>query len=388
MKSCHHRATGLVVAASLIAAGCGADAGGESSAASLGAESFAESGLIVVPADGDASPAPAGPESDTGAGPVVQDLGITVFIASDLDPSVAEVIGATLDVAREAWGLRWAMEYWVFGIDPGAAVSLIEEFCTLRYSYRQWDMDECLARETNDEEPHTLISYQQLGAEAHAIGQPMVSAGLNGLPELKMHSFASSAPWGLMEEFGVPADDDLKTVFHESWHAVQSEHLDAELPHHTREERMGPVWFVEGSAEYMGQYQRARARADGLLPDVTEGDFPFRFAEQMLWKLDVIDQELAGGCSGRRLTTLERYDDPCLFLGYQMGAWAIAYLESIAGQGVLLTEFHPNVQELGWLETFERTAGMTLEEFEDAFHDFIAGPTDDRIAILPDVGGA
>ncbi len=391
MKRRQHRATGLVVGAALIAVGCGADAGGESPAASLDAEGFSENGLIVVPADGDASPAPAGPDSDTGAGPVVpvvQDVGITVFVASDLDPSVAEAIGATLDVAREAWGLRWAMEYWVFGIDSGAAITLIEEFCALRDSYRQWAMHQCLARETNDEEPHTLLSYQQLGAESHAIGQPMGSAGLNGFPELKMHSFASSAPWGLMEEFGVPADDDFKTVFHEYWHAVQSEHLDADLPPHTREERMGPVWFVEGSAEYMGQYQRARARADGLLPDAPEGDFPFRFAEQMLWKLDVVDQELAGGCAGRRLTTLERYDDPCSFLGYEMGAWAIAYLESIAGQGVLLTEFHPNVQELGWQKTFERTAGMTLEEFEDAFHDFIAGPTDARMAVLPDVGGA
>jgi len=387
MKRHHQRALWSVVGAALIAVGCGADAGGESPAASgMGTAAVSES--TVAPADGDASPAPADPESDTGSGPVVQDVGITVFAASDLDPTVAEAIGATLDVAREAWGLRWALEYWVFGIDPDAAVTLIEEFCTLRDSYRQWDMDQCFAREANDQEPHTLLSYQQLGAEALAMGQPMGSAGLNGSPEWTMHRFASSAPWGLMEEFGLPGDEDLKTVFHEFWHAVQSQHLDADLPRDTRDERMGPVWFVEGSAEYMGQYQRARARADGLLPDVPDGDYPYRFVEQMRWKLDLVDQELAGGCAGRRLMTLVRYDDPCSFLGYEMGAWAIAYLESIAGQGVLLTEFHPNVQELGWQKTFERTAGMTLEEFEDAFHDFIAGPTDARMAVLPDVGGA
>jgi hypothetical protein len=369
----------LAVAVALVVAGCGTDAGSDATASS-DAPATAPSGAVAAPAEDD------GPDPSTG--PVVQDVGITVFTAADLDPSVAEAIGSTLDVARDAWGLRWAMEYWVFGTDADAAVALIDEFCTLRDTFEQWNAEECFAREANDREPHTMLSYQQLGAEAVSTGQPMGSAGLNGSPEWTLHRFASSAPWGLMDEFGVPADEDLKTVFHEYWHAVQSEHLDADLPFEVREELMGPVWFVEGSAEYMGQYQRARARADGLLPDVPAGDFPFVFAEQMRGKLGLIDQELAGDCAGRRLTTLERYEDPCSFLGYEMGSWAIAYLESITEQGVLLTGFHPNVQDLGWLAAFEATTGMTLDAFDAAFHDFIAGSTDARMAILPDVGGA
>lgn len=375
----------VVSAAMLLATGCSADPGADAGSDNGSYESAPPSSSETAPS------APSGSDSestDASTGPVVQDVGITVYTASDLDPAVTDAIAATLDVARDAWGLRWAMEYWVFGTDPDAAVALIEEFCTLRDTFAQWDADECFAREAGEDEPHTLLSYQQLGAEALASGQPMGSAGLNGSPEWTMHRFASSAPWGLMEEFGLPADEDLKTVFHEYWHAVQSEHLDADLPRETREELMGPVWFVEGSAEYMGQYQRARARADGLLPDVPAGEFPFIFSEQMQGKLGLVDQELAGSCAGRRLITIVGYDDPCSFLGYEMGAWAIAYLESITARGVLLDEFHPNVQELGWQATFEATAGMTLDEFDAAFHDFIVGSTDARMAILPDVGGA
>lgn len=235
----------------LLATGCSADPGADAGSDNGSYESAPPSSSETAPS------APSGSDSestDASTGPVVQDVGITVYTASDLDPAVTDAIAATLDVARDAWGLRWAMEYWVFGTDPGAAVALIEEFCTLRDTFAQWDADECFAREAGEDEPHTLLSYQQLGAEALASGQPMGSAGLNGSPEWTMHRFASSAPWGLMEEFGLPADEDLKTVFHEYWHAVQSEHLDADRPRETREELMGPVRFVEGSAEYMGQY--------------------------------------------------------------------------------------------------------------------------------------
>ncbi len=374
---------------SFVAAGCGAGVGQLAGSDSVGADT-ATAADVENPGPEDPSGGRVvedASEVDPSTGPVVQDVGITVYAAADLDPAIRTWIDETLHVARDAWGLRWALEYWVFGTDPDAAVALVEEFCTLRDTLRQWDADECFAREAGPDQ-HSMLSYQQLSADALARGEPMNTAGWNGSPEWTMHRFASSAPWGLVGEFGIPADDDLKTVFHEYWHAVQSQHLDADLPREMREELMGPVWFVEGSAEYMAQYQRARARAGGLLPDVPAGDYPFIFSEQMQGKLGIVDEELAGNCSGRRLITIERYDDPCSFLGYDMGAWAIAYLESITEPDVLLRKFHPRVQDLGWLAAFEATAGMTLEEFDAEFHDFIIGATDARMAILPDVGDA
>lgn len=311
-----------------------------------------------------------------------------VFVAADLDPSIAGIVRTTLQVARDAWGLRWNMEFWVLGTDPTSAVALVEQFCRRREALGQSPFDACVARESDVGRPHTLLSYQQVGSESLALERPTVNAALNGSPDQRMHWFGSSAPWGLMGRFDVPADDDLRMVFHEAWHAVQSEHLDVDLPGEVREALMGPVWFVEGSAEYMGQYQRARARADRLLPQVDDGDRPFRFADAMRWKLDRIDLALAGECAGYRLIAIVTYDDPCSFLGYEMGAWAIAYLGSITAPDVLLEEFHPRVQEFGWQDAFEVTAGMTLEEFDAAFHRFIAGSTDARMAILPDVGGA
>ena len=61
------------------------------------------------------------------------------------------------------------------------------------------------------------------------------------------------------------------------------------------------------------------------------------------------------------------YSDPCDYLGYDLGAWAIAYLTSLTSQDVLLEVFHPSVEELGFEEAFAQALGMTLEEFGTDF---------------------
>ncbi len=122
---------------------------------------------------------------------------------------------------------------------------------------------------------------------------------------------------------GIPGDEDLKTVLHEYWHAVQHSFIST-LDYEVRDHLMGPVWFVEGSAEYMAQYGHQKLALEERLPTVPEGDWPFTFESQMENKLFIVDDALSGECEGRDLVSIETYQDSCSYLGYELGAWAIA----------------------------------------------------------------
>ena len=304
-----------------------------------------------------------------------------VFIASDVDPSVGEAIQQTLDIAGDYWGRWWPVEYWVLGLEEQAGRDLVGQFCSRRDENSQWDYEDCMDREAGSEQ-YSMIEYQSVGAEAVATGNLRMDAGRNGSAEWGIHRFASSLPWGLAGLYGVPGEEELKTVLHEYWHAVQHSFIQT-LDWDQRDELMGPVWFVEGSAEYMAQFGVADLRSQGLLPDVPMGDWPFEFDGNMENNLRNIDSALSGECEGRELTSIIEYSDPCSGLGYDMGAWAIAYLLNIAGDDVLLDKFHPDLEINGWQDSFEQVAGMSLDQFNAEFMEFMDQSTGERMAILP-----
>ena len=365
----------------MLLAACSADTG--SNAAPTDAEE-------VVPGPSSA-PAPetstgdAAPEGTTSDEPTLRDFSIEVTIAEDLDASIAEAVRGTLEVAHEEWSLAWPVEYYVVGTDRDAAERLAEQYCTVRQDLGQ-------LHESQTFEDCVIHSPMLEFVEVAASGG--LRAGWGADPAWRTHIIFQSAPFGLLGESGDPGDADLQQVLHETWHAVQNQAIDPSRSIEDRNELMGPVWFAEGSAEYMGQYLRAIARSEGRLPDVPSGDAReggrfANFSDVMRNNLFAVDPQAVGECAERSLISIVSYEDPCFQSGaLALGPWAIAYLASLAGQNALLTDLHPRVEELGWQAAFEATAGMTLEEFDDAFTTFMAGSTEERMAILPDVGGA
>ena len=357
----------------LLVAGCGQPA-------EIGAVSPAIRDSKEMQSENPVEKAPSGEEAD--GVPLSQNPTINVYIATDLSPDVGEIVLATLEEASIEWGIYWPVEYWILGVDETAGLNLVSEFCSRREALGQWGFDECMLREAGPEQ-HSMIEYQQLGAEALAKGEPFGTAGWNGSPDWGIHRFASSQPWGLTGEMGIPGAEDLKTVLHEYWHAVQNSFIST-LDHDRRNELMGPVWFVEGSAEYMAQYGHNKLFSEGRLPKVSKGDWPFTFQSQMEGKLRGID-DASEECMRRDLVSITTYDDPCSYLGYELGAWAIAYLVNLTERDVLLEQLHPNVQDLGWQGAFENAAGRSLAEFNAGFMSFMEQPVEQRLEIL--IGG-
>lgn len=334
--------------------------------------------------DGDGSIRPDDNEPDSySSGLVVisQPLKVEVFVAEDVPETVSQGILESLNLATDMWGLYWPVEYWVMGLDPKAGEALVDEFCSRRDARGEWEYGDCMEREAGSEQ-HAMIEYQQLGAQAVAENMAFGTAGHNGGFDWGIHRFASTLPWGLAGRFGIPGAEDVKTVLHEYWHAVQHSFIST-LDYDKRDSAMGPVWFVEGSAEFMAQYGAAQLADQGRMPKVPKGDFPFSYETQMTNKLHNIENEFSNGCAGRNLSSIAEYSDPCSGLGYELGAWAIAHLLSDTGVDVLLEDFHPMVERVGWEETFEITFGRTVADLDEEIKRFWELPKSEKIALLP-----
>ena len=72
-------------------------------------------------------------------------------------------------------------------------------------------------------------------------------------------------------------------MFHEYFHAVQQAHIYTK-DYSKRDELAGPVWFVEGGAEFMAMYATARHWASGEMT-LSDPNHPPSFTEEMRWKM-------------------------------------------------------------------------------------------------------
>lgn len=225
--------------------------------------------------------------------------------------------------------------------------------------------------------------YYSVNEKTVATGEMRSAMGRNGAADWGIHWYASTLPWGLTDLFpGMNGESDVETVFHEYWHAVQASHIST-LDWDARHELMGPLWFLEGSAIFMAHFLAEKVRIDGRMPDVRR-DWPYTYESAMTDYLERTKRHMTGPCAERLLVSIIEYGDKCNPLGKDLGTWGIAYLVSKTSDDVLLTDFLPVVEELGFEKAFEQTFGLTLLEFNDEFMDFFMSSTEgEKLAMLP-----
>lgn len=97
-----------------------------------------------------------------------------------------------------------------------------------------------------------------------------------------------------------------------------------------------------------------------------------------------IERELSGASAGRTVTSIVHYSYECSGLGYGLGARGMAYLVSQTSPDVLLRDFHPIVESLGFDEAFAQTFGQSIDEFDAEFMEFFAKSSEsEKLAMLP-----
>lgn len=309
------------------------------------------------------------------------------FFANDVDESARKGMVEAMQVATEAWGNFGPLEYWVQGADAEAGKDLVHRFCERRVELKNQRLKQCLDREMRGD--HSLLSYQVLGAKALETQEPRGSAGRNGSAEWGLHRFASSMPWGMLEEprFGVSGDDEQKVIFHEYFHAVQHAQIHPEIKWEERDQLLGPVWFVEGGAEFMAMTFHAKAQANGSLRiwQNGSGDRTYKaYRKSMRRKFrDAVEAHRKYDCIPEM--TKVSYDSPCREFFYDGGSWAIALLVSRHGEKVLLDTFYPKLSEMSWNEAFEASFDQTPEAFYEDFEELLNSKVSEVLDILPEI---
>jgi hypothetical protein len=311
---------------------------------------------------------PASPTAADDGGPA-----IVFHFADDVGRGVRDGMRATFEAAARYWGDPGPMEFWVAGRDVDAARGLARRFCELRASSGQRELDDCLADEGRSGE---LVRW----AERARAGEVFFDAGWNGGFQWGLHLFSSSLPPGMAGSPDVRVEDDRTVLLHEYFHAVQQSHVST-LDWEERQGLMGPVWWVEGSADFMAQVACHELHEAGALPpDPRFVDQPWRSSDRMELALRAALAALAER-PGLRLSAVDY--GPDAQIAYGLGAWAVGLLCHRHGVDVLLERFYPALEEHGWEGAFVRAFGIGSDEFLREFDAFLELEPDQRRSILP-----
>ena len=306
-----------------------------------------------------------------------------VFCTTDMDDLVCERVTETLLVGIEEWGNYGPLEYWVLGADEADSMTLIGVNCDRRAARGQlgWDVhtsSDCVDGETRGD--YGMLTYQRTSADAVVTGGGL-DAGRNGNRDWGIHYFTSSLLLGLSDFSMISGRDDQKVILHEYFHAVQHAQFKA-TDRDLRDELLGPTWFVEGGAEFMASAATERLGASGALPEVNvEGRYPYVFDDQMRSKVVEGLKNRETQCPNLKIGSMNR--DICYGTGYDLGAWAHAWLANRFGADHLMDAMFPLIEDLGWEGAFANAYGISSLTFYDEFEDFLAWPIADQMAILP-----
>jgi len=299
----------------------------------------------------------------------------TFFYADDIESEVREFLEQAFAAAIAEWGNYGPLEYWVVGRDVASAERLATRYCQRRNSLGNESLEDC--QQWGDQRSK-WSEWAKRAAEIERTGQPFLDAGHNGGAQWGLHIFYSSYPPGWAGLAGVPIEEDQAVLFHEYFHAIQVAHV-LSLDDHDR--LMGPVWWIEGGAEFMAQATCAKLRSSGALPrDSRNLGRERSLIREMQPK---IQRGLEALAERPDLGIADVDYGPDAQIAYDLGCWAVAYLCNKAGPNALLDGFYPSLDRLGWEGAFRLTFEMTPDEFYVEFDQFLALPFEKQAEILP-----
>ena len=295
---------------------------------------------------------------------VVEDLwGVEIsdlpeyYFTSDVPSNQVDMIREAYEISSAAWGNYGPLEYWIIGYDVTLADSLDLVYCDTRLekdpSLGNNDYQACLNRGYN------FVDYVNDGG-----------AGLN----LRRNEDNDYSVFIITHGSKNPPPthtDYFVVAMHEYFHVYQQAHV------FTKNEQvrssMFPVnpWFVEGGATYMAEllYSQQTNVSSNYLEEV------------MQWKMQNVNSFLALGI---RIEDIQFSDGfPNTQYAYELGAWFTAFLIHHVGLETYLVNFHNDLNDLGFEQSFVVNFGESSQQFLDDFHSFLSLPISEQIQILP-----
>jgi hypothetical protein len=182
----------------------------------------------------------------------------------------------------------------------------------------------------------------------------------------------------------IPEKDNAVLAFHEYYHIAQAQNVSSNVfitdeTGNTVRPDYGPTAFSEGSANYISEYLIRTLSKQGIYQGTV---FDQSLKVLMRQQMESI-QSMLPSCPDLQIEKFN-YGNPCD--PYTFGMWATAYLTNKAGN---INAFHevlwPKINELTYVGAFESTFGLSYEQFNTAFREFLSLPIEEQLAIIPEV---
>jgi len=276
------------------------------------------------------------------------------YPASDVDQDQVDMVERDYETASTAWGNFGPIEYWIVGTDIDAAAEHDIYYCAVRQ-----EKDPSLPEEYEEYCLNRGYSFKDYAADG--------GAGLNVIrsDEEEYSGFIIT----LASMYPFPDETDYTVVgYHEYFHVVQNAHIDTRQHDERQALMVENPWWSEGGAEYMAQ----------LLYSVQPGVDSGYLQQVMSWKMERSQGELEEGESIADIPYGEN-----AIVGYDLGAWFIAYLIHQVGQDAFLTGFYDDLNDLGWEGSFVENFGVSSESILEDFASFLDEPLSEQLEIIP-----
>ena len=314
-----------------------------------------------------------------------------IFFTDDISQVVRKGVIESINMAREYLGNYGPAEWWITGRD----LSLTEDFTRLFIEKREEKVQ--LTEGTFEEmfqRHYQQYFYPQASGQAYS--------GVNGKRSLGFHflmmpgkrvdgNHLNNPNFNESEFFQSNLHHTLDTVIHEYFHVV---HM-ANIFDHERQEndcgsfkptKSGGTFWIEGSAMYYESYIPEKLFSDGVQikwGNVREGFFKEnmrRFMEEIKEnRISCEKENFMDFCGGGSIQ-----NNPCH--PYRYGPWGVAYVNNkVNDPDAFWKTLMPSVNELGFEGAFQATYGITLEQFNSEFTEFLELPIEEQLEILPNI---
>ena len=275
------------------------------------------------------------------------------FISHGYDPRWSDGVKAGIEVTREYLGNYGPLQIYIFGQeedeleDPEHQDEIAQVYCEIHNAGSDRPIEDCLS------------------GEGRELAQKAIDGATEAYMTMAMDSDPPCAELVFINAHKFGGDDMPTRGIHEYTHVYQKAF------------DFTPTWMMEGGAEllacHLGEKHGWGERDQTMewyarhLEEVGEIRYTIRDMEEI---------ETAGPA----IAAYHRQ------LGYDAGAWAVAYLISRTPSnsiGTYFREYFPMVDRLGWKEALcESTDVSNIDEFYEGFEIFMDKPLQERLDVL------
>ena len=293
------------------------------------------------------------------------------FFSIDLPEFAREGLEETVKLASNYFGLYGPIEIWSVSRDASSSEKreLESIYCERRSNRNQGNYEDCVSQQR----------FENIGSS------------INGKRELGYHLMHHR------NDFTFADNSDYRhyamtTMTHEYTHIVQSANLftknEEDRPDGDRRRiGWGPIFFSEGTAVYYAEFIQRKLRQNGTpvenAPNVDSQGGSLRNKMREFMERDIVPY--LDSCPNFNIWDVN-YSTRETCSPYRLGAWGVAYLlDKVKDQDAFWKTLWPNIDEMGWDGAFEYTFGITMEQFNQEFLEFLELPIEQQLEIIPDI---